>query len=246
MDRKNNWIEQWMSSQRSVIRSWTAVPEASNVIWLKCIFLALNETQQLHHGLIIAWGRRCSTWRGMLNSLQKSVVLRAKCLRHRIQWMLSACANTVVGSVYPESKSWPIPSDSDDISPSSSPSLSVIPDVLLSLLWPLSCYFTPSFGLSKPLTCLMQICLLHIYWQFFNWSHMGGKIRKKMKCKTSSFFTKTINHFQVHGSNIRRGPCFFFLVFFFFSKQVARRCQRLPCKLVLKMNAFMFWFGPTE
>lgn len=34
--------------------------------------------------------------------------------------------------------------------------------------------------------------------------------------------------------------------FFFFSNSVALSRQRLPCKLVLKMNAFMFWFGPTE
>lgn len=32
----------------------------------------------------------------------------------------------------------------------------------------------------------------------------------------------------------------------FFSNSVALSRQRLPCKLVLKMNAFMFWFGPTE
>lgn len=32
----------------------------------------------------------------------------------------------------------------------------------------------------------------------------------KKSCKTSSFFTKTINHFQVHGSSIRRrSPVFF-------------------------------------
>lgn len=36
------------------------------------------------------------------------------------------------------------------------------------------------------------------------------------------------------------------LSFFFFLNSVALHCQRLPCKLVLKMNAFMFWFGPTE
>lgn len=52
-------------------------------------------------------------------------------------------------------------------------------------------------------------------------------------------FTKTVNHFQVQGSSIyRRSP--------FFSNSVALSRQRLPCKLVLKMNAFMFWFGPTE
>lgn len=32
----------------------------------------------------------------------------------------------------------------------------------------------------------------------------------------------------------------------FFLNSVALRRQRLPCKLVLKMNASMFWFGPTE
>lgn len=36
------------------------------------------------------------------------------------------------------------------------------------------------------------------------------------------------------------------LFFLFFLNSVDLRCQRLPCKLVLKMNAFMFWFGPTE
>lgn len=62
---------------------------------------------------------------------------------------------------------------------------------------------------------------------------------EKNKFKASSIFTKTINHFQVHGSSICRRSHFFI-------NSVALYCQRLPCKLVLKMNAFMFWFGPLN
>lgn len=184
LDKRNNSVERQRASQRSVIRSQTTDLEVSNVIWLKLISLALKkilkhhitavcaETQNLHHASIIARGRGCSTWWGMLNSLQKSIVLHTKSLRRRIQRMRSACTNTVVGCAYTESKSWPIPSDSRNISPSSSPWLSVITDFLMSLLWRVSRYFTPSFWLSKPRGGSLfppadMMCLLHIHWQYF-------------------------------------------------------------------------------
>lgn len=145
--------------------------------------------KNLHCTLITAWGRGWSSWGGMLNSSHESVVLCIKFFRHGIHWVFSACANTPVGYAYTKSKPWPNPSDSFNISPS----------------------FTPSFLSSLSLCCHFSGVYLVILHTLFN---TFSQEKEKKKCKASSF-TKTINHFQVHGSSIcRRSPLFFSFFFF--------------------------------
>lgn len=188
-------MEQQRSPQRSAIRRRTAVREVSSVM-CRAYFAGFEQKksscvifrQRLHRALITARGRGCSTWGGMLNSRKKSIALRIKSFRHRIQWILSACTNTAVGSAYTELKSWPIPSDSHNISPSSSLSLSVchrrVSAVTFMAAW--RTVLHPRFD---PRSQEKACCSLPQTWQFashlLTTFHRGHVKKRNVKLHTS-------------------------------------------------------------